>query len=180
MMIQGYINLFVIFITATAVMYLPIFFFLRKKGTGLIRQSSYLLCFWSLFLIVFATIILFNLPIHFNPEQSVLNLMPLRWLQEGNIRQRIMTEIRPNVMVFIPLGLFVPIVFKRMRKIYMTAFVAFIVTLSVEFFQYFIGRSSDVDDVIANLSGGIIGYGIFKIFSYLFRDRTWWEKLAGM
>jgi len=26
------------------------------------------------------------------------------------------------------------------------------------------------------LSGGIIGYGIFKIFSYLFKNKKWWNK----
>ena len=83
MMIQGYINLFTIVISATVILQLPIFFILKKKKTGLIRQSSYLLCFWSFFIVVFATIILFNLPFHFSPEQSVLNLQPLQWLREG-------------------------------------------------------------------------------------------------
>jgi len=179
MMIQGYINLFVIFIITTAILYLPIFFIMKKNGKGFIRQSSYLLCFWSLFLIIFATIILFNLPIDFKPKQYILNLQPLQWLWEGNIMQRIMAEIRPNIMIFIPLGIFTPIAFKRMRKFYMTALVAFVVTFSVEFFQYFIGRSSDIDDLMANLLGGIIGYGIFKIFSYLFKNKTWWNQFVG-
>ena len=178
MMIQGYINLFAIVIAATVILQLPIFFILKKKGKGLIRQSSYLLCFWSFFIIVFATIILFNLPFRFDPGQSVLNLSPFQWLREGNIMRRIMTEIRPNILLFIPLGLFIPIVFKRMRKLHMTALIVFTVTLSVEFFQYFIGRSSDIDDLIANLSGGIIGYGIFRILMLMFKNKQWWNKLA--
>ena len=180
MMLQGYINLLVIFITTTAIVYLPIFFILKNKGRGFIRQLSYLLCFWSFFLIIFVTIILFNLPIDFKPKQYLLNLQPLQWLWEGNIKQRVMTEIVPNIMIFIPLGIFTPIAFKRMRKFYMTALVAFTVTFSVEFFQYFIGRSSDIDDLIANLSGGIIGYGIFKMISYLFKNKKWWNKFVGV
>ena len=179
MMLKGYINLFIFVIVATIILYLPVFFISMKKGKGFIRQLSYLLWFWSVFLIVFATIIFFNLPIHLNPEQSVLNLRPLHWLWEENIWQRFMAEIRPNILIFIPLGIFTPIVFKRMRKFYMTALFAFILTLSVELFQYFIGRSSDIDDIIANLLGGIIGYGIFKILSYLFKNTKWWNKLLG-
>lgn len=177
-MIQQYMALLVIFITTTAILYLPIFFILKKKGKGFIRQLSYLLCFWSFFLIIFAAIILFGLPIDFKPKRYTLNLKPLLWLEDENIRQRIMGEIIPNIMIFIPLGIFTPIVFKRTRKVYVTALAAFAVTFSVEFFQYFIGRSSDIDDLIANLSGGIIGYGIYKIFSYLFKNKTWWNKFA--
>lgn len=179
MMIQGYINLLVVFIAATAVLYFPIFIILKNNGKGFIRQSSYLLFFFSFFLIVFATTILFNLPFDFKPERYILNLQPLRWLWEGNIKQRIMTEIRPNIMIFIPLGFFTPIVFKRMRRCSMTAMFIFAVTFSVEFFQYFIGRSSDIDDLIANLLGGILGYAIFKIFNYFFKNRMWWNKFAG-
>ena len=178
MMIQGYINLFFGFIAATAILYLLIPFILKKKSIGFIRPLSYLLCLWSFFLVVFATIILFNLPFRFEPEQSVLNLQPLKWLWEGNITQRIKTEIFPNIMIFVPFGVFIPIVFKRMRKIYMTALAAFTVILSIEVFQYFIGRSSDIDDLIANLLGGMIGYGIFKILSCLFKNKKLWNKFC--
>lgn len=171
MMLQGYITLFAAFVVATAILYMPMFFMLRRKGQGYIRALSYLLFLWSLFLIVFATLILFQLPISFQPQRHILNLQPLQWLEEGNIRHRFFTEIRPNIMIFIPLGFFAPLAFKRLRKWYLTALLVFGVTLSVEFFQYFIGRSSDIDDLIANSLGGIIGYGIFKIFGRLFKTQ---------
>ena len=178
MMIRGYINLFAIVIAATVVLQAPMFFVLKKKGVGLIRQLSYLLCLWSFFSVIFATIILFNLPLRFSPEQSVLNLQPLLWLREGMVRQRIMTEIIPNVLIFVPAGIFTPIAFKRMRKLRMMVLAALIVIFSIEFFQYFIGRSSDIDDLIANLSGCIIGYGIFKVLEVLFINKKWWNKFA--
>jgi len=88
-------------------------------------------------------------------------------------------EVVPNIMMFIPLGIFVPVVFEKTRKFYRTAFIAFLVTFSVEFFQYFIGRSSDIDDIIANLLGGIIGYGIFRIFNRLLTNKKWWNIFIG-
>ena len=179
MFIKGYIALFVAFVIATLILYLPIFFIMKKKGMGFIRQSSYLFLFFSLFLIVFSTIILFGLPIHFTTEH-ILNLQPLQWLWEENINQRVMTEIGPNIMIFIPLGFFTPIVFKRMREFHMTALAVFSITFCIEFFQYFIGRSCDVDDLIANLSGGIIGYGIYRILNYFFKNYAWWGKFMGV
>ena len=171
MMMDGYIKLFFGVIAISVVLQIPVFFVLRKKDRGFARQLCFLLCFWSFFLVVFATIILFNLPLRFEPEQSALNLQPLKWLWEGKILQRINTEIVPNIAVFIPLGLFAPIAVKRMRKFHITVLTVFALTLGIESFQYFIGRSSDIDDLIANLSGGIIGYGIYKICNYLYEKR---------
>ena len=85
----------------------------------------------------------------------------------------------PNIIIFIPLGIFIPIVFIKLRKVYKTALILFLVTFSIEFFQYFIGRLSDIDDIITNLLGGIIGYGIFKVFNYLFKDKEMWNKFIG-
>jgi len=180
MMIQGYIRLAIIIIVIISVLYLPILFVLKKKGKGFTRQLSYLLCFLAFFFIVFATIILFNIPIDFSPEEHFLNLIPFgRFGEEVNVLNTITDEIMPNIMIFIPLGVFIPIAFEKMRKLYKTAFIVFLVTFSVEFFQYFIGRKSDIDDIMTNLLGGIIGYGIFKVLNYLFKDKKWWNKFMG-
>ncbi len=66
-----------------------------------------------------------------------------------------------------------------MRKLYRMVLIVFLVTFSVEFFQYFIGRLSDIDDIITNLLGDIIGYGIFKILNYLFKDKNTGIYLLG-
>jgi glycopeptide antibiotics resistance protein len=178
-MLDGYRTLFAVCIALAAGLYLPAAFPLKKRGKGFTRQASYALCFLSLFLIVFTTLVLFNLPFRFAPPRRILNLQPFRWLREGDIARRITTEICPNAALFIPLGLSAPLAFARMRKFYATASAAALVTVSVEFFQYFIGRSSDVDDVLANLSGALVGYAVFKILGYFFRNRTRWRRLLG-
>lgn len=66
-----------------------------------------------------------------------------------------------------------------MRVLYKTALIVFLFTFCIEFFQYFIGRSSDVDDIITNLLGGIIGFGMFIICNHLFKNKLWWSKLIG-
>ncbi|MFB2348610.1 VanZ family protein [Priestia megaterium] len=37
----------------------------------------------------------------------------------------------------------------------------------MEFIQYFIGRSSDIDDVLLNTFGTVIGYVVLLISQYL-------------
>jgi len=118
-------------------------------------------------------------PIEFNPAKGGLNLIPLDWLNAHTSTHMLITETIPNVLMFIPFGIFTPIVFQKMRKFYRVALLTLLVTVSIETFQYFIGRSADIDDVLANLLGGIIGYGIFRAASLFLEDRIWWNKLLG-
>ena len=41
------------------------------------------------------------------------------------------------------------------------------VTCLIEFIQYFIGRSSDIDDILLNTFGTVIGYVVLLIIQYL-------------
>jgi len=162
--IEAYATLAIIFIAIISILYLPFMFYLRKKGKSVIRQIGVLLWFCSVFLIGFATIF-FVFPIEFNPMLRTFNLIPFDWLNAPNSTHQLVTEVIPNILMFIPFGIFTPIAFTKMRKFYKVALVTLLLTVSIETFQYFIGRSADIDDVLANLLGGIIGYGIFKIAS---------------
>lgn len=172
---EAYIRLALIFILIISILYLPILLYLKKKGKSVIRQLSYIGLICSIFLIIFATIL--YMPITFKPEQHILNLKPFNWISTSkDILNQIMVEKVPNIILFVPLGFFIPAVFKNKRKLYKTALISFCMTFSVEFFQYFIGRFSDIDDVITNVLGGIIGYAIFKLLNAILKDRKWWNK----
>lgn len=171
--IEAYIRLGLIFVVIISILYLPILFKLKKKGISPIRQISYIGLGASVFLIIFATI-LFT-PITFEPEIHILNLIPFN-LQEIGIQQFLIEKI-PNIILFIPLGFFLPAVFKSNRKAYKTILITFALTFGVEFFQYFIGRSSDIDDIITNLLGGIIGFIVFKLLDRFLKKTTFWNKL---
>ena len=67
-----------------------------------------------------------------------------------------------NVIVFIPLGFFLPFLVRKLRKWYATALLCFELTFLVEIIQLITKVGVfDVDDMILNLLGGIIGYVIF-------------------
>ena len=48
---------------------------------------------------------------------------------------------------------------------------------SGETLQYFLGRSADIDDVIMNTLGGVIGYGAFRLANRAFRGQAWWKQM---
>lgn len=171
--IEAYIRLALIFIAIISILYLPILIKLKNKGISPIRQISYIGLFCSIFLIIFATI-LFT-PITFEPENHFLNLVPFNWIIENDFEQFIVEKL-PNILLFISLGLFIPVVFKSKRRFLKTLLITFIITFEIEFFQYFIGRLSDIDDIIMNLTGGAIGYLIFTIMNKIFKNTKFWNK----
>lgn len=72
-----------------------------------------------------------------------------------------------NLMLLFPLGVVLPALFKKFNRLSVIAFIGFIVSLSIETLQYlesFISESyriSDIDDVILNTIGVVLGYMFF-------------------
>ena len=97
-------------------------------------------------------------------------------LEEDSLRLFI-TEKIPNILLFIPLGFFLPLTLGKFRTFKQTTLSALGLTCCIEFSQYFIGRSADIDDVITNFIGAVIGYGIYKIAEKLLQQTVFWQKL---
>ena len=69
-----------------------------------------------------------------------------------------------NVGMFIPLGFFLPAVFPKLRKLWKTALASAAIVCTVELLQLFsLLGNCDVDDLILNIVGVAIGYGIFAL-----------------
>lgn len=67
-----------------------------------------------------------------------------------------------NIVLFMPFGYLVSYYLKN-TKYYIALILTFITSVSTEIIQMYIGRSFDIDDILLNLIGGLIGYLIFKI-----------------
>lgn len=73
-----------------------------------------------------------------------------------------------NLLLFLPLGLLLPLVSKKVSTFGAVALVALCMSAGIELFQYFltywnIFRFSDVDDVILNVAGALAGFGLYKV-----------------
>lgn len=66
-----------------------------------------------------------------------------------------------NIVLFIPFGFFIPLLWKRMRTLLRMLIVALGIPIFIEGTQYFIGRSIDIDDVLLNAVAIWIGYALF-------------------
>lgn len=67
-----------------------------------------------------------------------------------------------NVVVFMPFGMFLPWIWRRFRNFADTFLAAFLFSMSIEIFQLFSAFGAfDVDDILLNCAGSIVGYLIY-------------------
>lgn len=71
-----------------------------------------------------------------------------------------------NMIMFIPYGFLVSYYFK-LKKIYVVLLLSFIASLMIEYGQLLIGRVFDVDDIILNVIGGLLGFLLYKIIKVI-------------
>lgn len=71
-----------------------------------------------------------------------------------------------NIILFIPLGFSVPAIWKNYRSIKTMFFMGLALSVSIEILQIFTFRLTDIDDLITNTAGSVIGYCISKRFVF--------------
>ena len=77
-----------------------------------------------------------------------------------------------NVLLFVPFGFFLPMLWKEFRSIKRVALAGIVVTFFIEISQLFTGRATDIDDIITNSIGTLIGYFIVRFVTKNFTKRT--------
>ncbi len=71
-----------------------------------------------------------------------------------------------NVAVFIPIGLFLPVLIERCKNVFLTVLLCLEISLAVEVTQILSRVGTfDVDDLLLNTLGGVLGYIIFVIWN---------------
>lgn len=74
-------------------------------------------------------------------------------------------QILLNIILFIPLGVFLPFMYYPYKKLFLlTALTGLICSVAIETTQYITARGiTEFDDVINNTLGAMIGFGIYKL-----------------
>ena len=73
--------------------------------------------------------------------------------------QPLIISLAGNIGIFVPLGLFIPLLWRRTLK--QTVLAAFLVSLSIELCQLSQARCSDIDDLWMNTLGALIGWWVY-------------------
>ena len=106
-----------------------------------------------------------------NTSEKRLNLIPFKIiydtiteLKKGNINYLIIS-LSGNIIIFIPIGFFIKLLWKCNDV--KTVFYGFFTSLFIEITQIFIGRGTDIDDLILNTFGVFLGVILYKILKKL-------------
>ncbi len=79
-------------------------------------------------------------------------------------------NILGNIALFVPFGFLVPFVFKNRTGFKKVVLAAALVSLCFELYQFITHTGeADVDDIILNTLGGMMGYGAFVLFSRFYQ-----------
>ena len=93
-----------------------------------------------------------------------INLTPgytIRSMWERGNTDMQLINLAGNVLIFAPLGFLPPLLWRRWRHFWTALPLSAGTSCLIEFLQLFLGRSVDVDDVILNTLGGLLGYVLF-------------------
>lgn len=113
--------------------------------------------FYNLLFIVYI-LLLYYLLLSTENATSGINLIPFTEMTRYNIGSKaFFYNVVGNIVLFIPFGYFVSdyLKAKRTHHILLTSV---LISLTAELIQFKIGRAFDVDDIILNVVGAIIGF----------------------
>jgi len=109
-------------------------------------------------------------------EHRSINLIPFYSIMEyisgssANIKAFAFGNVVGNIVIFIPLGTYLSLL-KNDKRVITNLLLIFIVSLFVEIIQGLLGiGASDIDDIILNCLGGLIGILGYKFLLFILRD----------
>ena len=115
-----------------------------------------------------------NLKMTFGNAGAHINLIPFYSIyhqllgdfnvNESDVISTIVVNVLGNILLFLPLGFLAPYAIKNMDNVKKILLSGLFLSCLIEIIQLIEGRSCDVDDVILNVLGIVLGFGVFKVF----------------
>lgn len=111
--------------------------------------------------------------VHTEPQYNLIPFLEIRrfWMYKEQIGiWNVFLNLAGNVIGFIPFGFILPVLSKELRKGGSVVFYGMAMSVIVESMQLF-GRvgSCDIDDVILNTLGTLVGYVMFHVCNFIKR-----------
>ena len=98
---------------------------------------------------------------------SSSNFIPFKEMFRYNFGSNLFIKnVLGNIILFLPYGFFVSY-YLDLKKPYSAFLLIMLVSISIETTQLLIGRIFDIDDIILNIIGGMLGYLIYKLLNLI-------------
>ena len=114
------------------------------------------------------------------------NLMPFRGILRYEVGTKTFYEqVFGDILLFIPLGYFATS-YCKIKGLGTITLVSLLSSITIEVTQHYIGRTFDIDDIILNVVGGIVGFLIYTALNAIrnhmpkFLQRDWFYNLLSV
>lgn len=151
-------------IVLSIVIILRVSYFLKSDKKMVLHEEIFSLLFFAYILALFQLVV----------EQDVyfgngFNLRPFEEIFRYEIGSyNFYRQVIGNILLFVPFGYFATS-YARIKGVGGITIITLLCSSIIETVQYFIGRCFDIDDIILNVVGGIIGFLVFIAFDAIKR-----------
>lgn len=130
--------------------------YILEKGEKFVLYRE----FFSLAFVIYI-LLLFGLVTNTDVQSYGHNFIPFREIMRYKIGSKYFYwNVIGNIMIFVPFGFFISS-YLNSQKMNRPLLITLITSLTIELVQMFIDRSFDVDDILLNCTGGLIGFLLF-------------------
>ena len=153
------------FVDVAVLMFLYAFVFFRRwrsQGRDRLLVNTLMYAYLSLVLYFTMMPVVVSIPSMLDHPYTPMNLVPFIDVSLG--RGDFFRQVLLNVLMTMPFGFLFPLTRDRRARFGATVFSCFLMSLGIELLQPFFDRSSDVTDLITNVTGGALGYGLYALF----------------
>ena len=153
------------FVDVAVLMFLYAFVFFRRwrsQGRDRLLVNTLMYAYLSLVLYFTMMPVVVSIPSMLDHPYTPMNLVPFIDVSLG--RGDFFRQVLLNVIMTMPFGFLFPLTRDRRARFGATVFSCFLLSLGIELLQPFFDRSSDVTDLITNVIGGALGYGLYVVF----------------
>ena len=153
------------FIDFTVLVLLYAFVFFKRwrtRGRDRLLVNTLLYTYLSLVLYFTMMPVVVSIPFMLDHPYKPMNLVPFIDVSLG--RGDFLRQVLLNVIMTMPFGFLFPLTRDKRAKFGETVFFCFLMSLGIELLQPFFDRSSDITDLITNVIGGALGYGLYAVF----------------
>ncbi len=135
-----------------------------KNKKEVVFYREILMLFFMIYVLCLFQIVTFE-DSYLGSYDTHFNLVPLKEILRYSFGSRLFFKnVVGNLVMFMPYGFFASYFTKMDNKYYALSLIAF-ASVTIETTQLAIGRVFDIDDIILNIIGGMIGYLIYRLLS---------------
>lgn len=169
-MIENIRHMFMVMIkTSWPMVVISVLIFASLRITYIIKNKKKFVLYEELFLLFFVMYILclFQVVTFQDVSWSGSNFIPFREILRYRVGSKLFfRNIFGNILLFMPYGFFTAY-YLKIKKPWVSIILVLVASLSIEIIQLLIGRVFDVDDILLNLIGGLLGFYVYHILDLI-------------